>query len=169
MEKYTSKYTRLIGEQMKASSEKDCPACKGTGVAGKDPCLACKGTGKIADKFIERYQWEVDFKFPPVLEIVRSMDEAVSNQGTISIETKDRLLHLAIIGRPAKLSYDGVELGSFVSNSKEDVWDNFPVLADNPSALRLLMDLALSFVMSKWMPPQVGAPTAAAVIPGLRK
>jgi hypothetical protein len=167
--KMTSNYTRLIGEQMKASSEKDCPGCKGTGIAGKDPCLPCNGTGKVADKFIDRYEWVVDFKFPPLLEIVRAMDEAVSSGGLISIDTKDRLLHLAIIGKPAKLNYDGVELGSFVSNSKEDVWDNFPVLADNPSALRLLMDLALSFVMSKWMPPQVGAPSAAATIPGLKK
>jgi hypothetical protein len=162
MPSYTAEYSTKVNAAMKAAGEKDCPACNGTKKREGKPCVACAGTGKVPSMFGSKYAVEVEFKTPPMIEQMRAMEEAGNTGGGLTVDTKDRLLRLCVMGRQVKISYDGKELGSFVCNDLMVPWDSFPVVAENPVALQLMYNLAVSSVMEKWLPPRTGTPAVAA-------
>jgi hypothetical protein len=115
--------------------------------------------------FTRNFEFTVDggFNQPPMLEIVRAMDVATLMKGNMDVESKDRLLRYSIVGKKVDVAYKGKPLGSFVMNNLTDAWEVFPVLQQNPVALRKLMEMAVEWMMEKSLPPQIsGDPSTAA-------
>jgi hypothetical protein len=136
---YTSDYVRVVTEQVKA----------------------------VPPDFLSKDKIEMDMRVPPLIEQLKAMDEAARLGGEMSTEMKDHITHLSVLGREVRVSYEDKLVGSFVSNSENDSWDNFPVMTENPPVLSLLHDLCVFAIMSKWSPPRASTqPAAANLTPG---
>ena len=77
--------------------------------------------------FIRGYTVDIagDVTLPPVLEIVRYLTEYAS--GSLSPESKERILRTAIIGKQVTISYRGKQLGAFTMNQMSDLFDAYEV------------------------------------------
>ena len=167
---YTSDFITVVADKLRKAGTSTCQACKGTGKVAGSVCSECKGAGLVPSGFRKRYRVEVELKMPPLIECMRAMDEAKRNNGDLSIDLMDKILHYSIIGRPVKAFYDDVEIVSFVINNMNEPWDNHSQLVEHQQVLGLLYEMATSNIMLKWLPPPASTPqTAANAIGGSKR
>ncbi len=118
---------------------------------------------KIPRDFQKEFAFEVDgdMGMPPLLDVVRYLTEMGERDG-LSVESKEKILRHAILGRKVTIAYRGKDLGSFTMNSMSDPLEAFDPLRNNPSAVLLLMEITSNRMVEKSLPPQEGDPLAAA-------
>jgi hypothetical protein len=122
---------------------------------------------KVPKGYFKDYSIEVDGEFGslPLLDVVRYLTEI--DGGELSIESKDRITRAAVINRKVTIFYQGKMLETpFIMNSPIDPWDSIPAVAKNPTALIVLMELAVSKMIEKSLPPQAESdpPVAAETV-----
>ena len=92
------------------------------------------------------YSIEIDsFNTPPVLEVVRFIQDAMNE------ERQDQIARHCIKGKDVKIMLEGEQVGSFALNDLNAPWDIFPVLADNPLALILILETCAGYILKKSM------------------
>ncbi len=128
---------------------------------------------KVEKGFLKGYVIDIDgeLAMPPLLDVVRYMSEYGGDSKDLSVESKSQLVRQMIVGKSVEIFYKGKRLGAFTMNSPKDLFDAYPVLAANPPALSLLMEICAMKMVEKWMPPKVESdpPAAAAETEGSAK
>ena len=120
--------------------------------------------------FLKNYSVDIDpsIKMPPVMVGGKAIDEA-KQIGSMPWETKVLIMRHSILGQKVTISYKGKPIGpGFVMNSMTDPLDSFPELTSIP-ALQFLVDVCMSALMEKSLPPQEGDPLAAAGMQGSKR
>ena len=113
--------------------------------------------------FQKDYTFEIDgdMGMPPLLDVVRYLTEMAEKDG-LSVESKERILRHAILGKRVTLTYRGKELGAFTMNAMNDPLEAFDPLRNNPAAVMLLMEITSNRMVEKSLPPQDSDPPMAA-------
>jgi hypothetical protein len=93
------------------------------------------------------FKVEPDFKMPPVLEVLRFL-ENFDDQ-----EYQDRITRFCVEGRLVKVLVDGVEVSPGATLADRDApWDVIPDFKENPLALKTLYEICGAFVLKNSMP-----------------
>jgi hypothetical protein len=101
-----------------------------------------------------------EFAEPPVIEICRCMDSG------LPFDAQERLTKYCILGKPVKIYLDDKLLETLIVNKLDDRWDVFKVFVEYPMALQRLIDICVSHITKKYMPPSKNTPQKAATPQG---
>ena len=83
----------------------------------------------------------------PVIEICRLMDNLDD------IYFRDKITKQALLNRKVIVRLDEKEIDNFQVNNITDRWDVFPVFEKYPLALKTLMEITVSYLTKKLLPP----------------
>jgi hypothetical protein len=171
--RYGSAFIKETNEKIRAAGKKPCPACSGSGKISGKPCGACKGAGAVDFNWMDLWEVEVtnadgtpgSMNDVPVEEVCRALDEA-STWGGMPWDRKMQITKMAVMGKKVLVFYGDVQVGAgFILTKVDQTFDLFPELKDNPPALTRLIDVCISGIMGKSVPPQTSArPPAAGIL-----
>jgi hypothetical protein len=97
-----------------------------------------------------------------VEEACRALDEG-AQWGGMPWERKVAITKMSIVGKKVFIFYGGVQIGAgFILTKVDQSFDLFPELKENNPALTRLIDICITALLGKSVPPQTGGQTPAA-------
>ena len=108
-------------------------------------------SGKFSFSILNADQTPGEIGMPPVLEILRAMD----NDNPYSLDSSERIAKYCLMGKITILKYDDKEIGRFVINDMDNSWDSFDVFRAYPLALQFILNTCAGIVIKKSIPPRI--------------
>jgi hypothetical protein len=107
--------------------------------------------GEFSFELINGDNSPAKINMPPVIEIIKSLNF----EKTLETEQTERLTRYCLLNRIVIVKYNGEELGRFIFNDLDSSWENYQVLVDNPLALQFIINVCISEVIKKSIPPRI--------------
>jgi hypothetical protein len=121
-----------------------------------------KRLNNLNKDFLQDYAVEVDaFNDVPLLEQMRYIAEM--GNGAESLELKEKVAKISVVGHAVTVSYKGQKIGSFTVNDLSNRFDDHEILRKHPAAYSLLLEVCSRKIVEKYLPPRAESdPPAAA-------
>jgi len=123
-----------------------------------------KRLNNLNKDFLQDYAVEMEsFNDVPLLEQMRYIAEM--GNGADSVEMKEKVAKLSLVGKPVTVLYKGQKIGNFQLNDMTNRFDDQEVLRKHPAAYSLLLEVCSRKIVEKYLPPRAESDPPAAATP----